>query len=37
MISPSKDDESIAYSKNDIHLNMKLIFPTSSLEVLHQH
>jgi len=37
MISSSNDDKNIAYSKNDIHYNMKSIFPTSSLEVLHQH
>jgi hypothetical protein len=37
MINPSKDDKNIAYSKNDVHYNMKLIFPTSSLKVFHQH
>jgi hypothetical protein len=37
MINPSKDDKNIAYSKNDIQYTMKLIFFTSSLEILHQH
>jgi hypothetical protein len=37
MIRPSKDVKRIAYSKNDIDCTMKLIFPTSLLEVLHQN
>jgi hypothetical protein len=31
MISPSKDDKNISYSRNDIHYTMKL------MEVFHQH
>ncbi len=35
LINPSKDNKNITYSINDIHCTMKLIFPTSSLEVFH--
>ncbi len=35
LINPFKDNKNIAYSINDIHYTMKLIFPTSSLEIFH--
>jgi hypothetical protein len=36
MINMYKDVKNTTYSKNDIHYTMKLIFPTSLLEVLLQ-